>query len=120
MFDVGEYSYVLVFCTLAALLSSLFAVLPIFLARRRDSVEKLVPYECGFDKKEGASSVFDIKFCVVGILFVIFDIEVTFLFPWSVSLAEIGATGYWSMLAFLAVLTVGFIYEWNSGALEWE
>ncbi|QJC27496.1 NAD(P)H-quinone oxidoreductase subunit 3, chloroplastic [Anaplasma platys] len=78
MFDVGEYSYVLVFCTLAALLSSLFAVLPIFLARRRDSVEKLVPYECGFDKKEGASSVFDIKFCVVGILFVIFDIEVTF------------------------------------------
>ncbi|ABD43743.1 NADH-quinone oxidoreductase subunit A [Anaplasma phagocytophilum] len=120
MFDVGEYSSVLIFFSLAAVLSSLFAVLPIFLAKRRDSMEKLVPYECGFDQKEEVSSVFDIKFCIIGILFVIFDVEVTFLFPWSVCLGSIGFAGYFSMLCFLGMLTIGFIYEWNSGALEWE
>ncbi|MDB1135613.1 NADH-quinone oxidoreductase subunit A [Candidatus Anaplasma sp. TIGMIC] len=120
VFDVGEYSSVLVFFSLAAVLSSLFAVLPLFLARRRDSMEKLSPYECGFDKDESSSSVFDIKFCIVGILFVIFDVEVTFIFPWSVSLGAIGAAGYWSMLSFMCILAIGFVYEWNSGALEWE
>ncbi|MFV9838944.1 MAG: NADH-quinone oxidoreductase subunit A [Aaplasma endosymbiont of Hyalomma asiaticum] len=120
VFDTGEYGLILAFFLLATALSSLFAILPIFLARRRDSMEKLVPYECGFDQKNKIGAVFDIKFCIVGILFVVFDVEVTFLFPWSICLGEIGSAGYWSMLCFLSVLTVGFIYEWNSGALEWE
>ncbi|MEH0831748.1 NADH-quinone oxidoreductase subunit A [Anaplasma bovis] len=115
-----EYSSILLFCSLAVIISSAFAILPMFLARRKDTWEKVLPYECGFDQRVEPGSVFDVKFCVVGILFVIFDIEVAFLLPWAVTLREVGAMGYWSMMAFMFVLTVGFLYEWKSGALEWE
>ena len=82
--------------------------------------EKLSAYECGFDPFDDARSRFDIRFYLVAILFIIFDLEVTFLFPWAVSLHKIGLFGFWSMMLFLLILTIGFIYEWKKGALEWE
>ncbi|MCU7611457.1 NADH-quinone oxidoreductase subunit A [Anaplasma capra] len=118
---MGGYSSILLFVMLAAMVSSAFAVLPVFLARKKDSAGKLSSYECGFDQGSAPeSSTFDIKFCVVAILFVVFDIEVAFLFPWAVCLGTIGAFGFWSMVCFMLILTVGFIYEWGLGALEWE
>ncbi|WP_041651552.1 NADH-quinone oxidoreductase subunit A [Anaplasma centrale] len=121
MQSVGGYSSVLLFIVLAAMVSSVFAVLPAFLAKRRESVGKLSPYECGFDR-DGApgSPSFDVKFCVIAILFVVFDVEVAFLFPWAVCLGTIGAFGFWSMVCFVGLLAVGFVYEWGVGALEWE
>jgi NADH:ubiquinone oxidoreductase subunit 3 (subunit A) len=82
--------------------------------------EKLSAYECGFDPFDDARSRFDIRFYLVSILFIIFDLEVTFLFPWAVSLNRIGLFGFWSMMIFLIILTIGFIYEWKKGALDWE
>ena len=82
--------------------------------------EKLSPFECGFAPFDDARGQFDVRFYLVAILFIIFDLEVAFLFPWAVALGDIGLFGFWSMMLFLAVLTVGFIYEWRKGALEWE
>ena len=82
--------------------------------------EKLSAYECGFEPFEDSRGQFDVRFYLVAILFIIFDLEVAFLFPWAVSLGHIGLFGFWSMMVFLGVLTVGFIYEWRKGALEWE
>jgi NADH-quinone oxidoreductase subunit A len=82
--------------------------------------EKVSPYECGFEPFDDARSKFDVRFYLVAILFIIFDLEVAFLFPWAISLADIGAFGFWSMMGFLGVLTIGFVYEWKKGALEWE
>ena len=82
--------------------------------------EKLSPYECGFEAFEDARMKFDVRYYLVAILFILFDLEIAFLFPWAVSLKEIGAVGFWSMMVFLAILIVGFIYEWKKGALEWE
>ena len=82
--------------------------------------EKLSPYECGFEAFEDARMKFDVRYYLVAILFIIFDLEVAFLFPWAVSLGDIGVYGFWSMIVFLGVLTIGFIYEWMKGALEWE
>ncbi len=90
------------------------------IARQRPDAEKLSPYECGFAPFEDARSRFDVRFYLVAILFIIFDLEVAFLFPWAVSLGNIGLLGFWSMMIFLAVLTIGFAYEWKKGALEWE
>ena len=90
------------------------------IARQRPDSEKLSPYECGFEPFADARSQFDVRFYLVAILFIIFDLEVAFLFPWAVTLGAIGLFGFWSMIVFLAVLTVGFIYEWKKGALEWE
>ena len=89
-------------------------------ARQRPDAEKISTYECGFEAFDDARSKFDVRFYLVAILFIIFDLEVAFLFPWAVSLGEIGVFGFWSMVVFLAILTVGFIYEWRKGALEWE
>ena len=89
-------------------------------ARQRPDPEKLSPYECGFEPFDDARSRFDVRYYLVAILFIIFDLEVAFLFPWAVSLGDIGMFGFWSMIVFLGVLTVGFIYEWKKGALEWE
>ena len=89
-------------------------------ARQRPDSEKLSPYECGFEAFDDARRRFDVRFYLVSILFIIFDLEVAFLFPWAISLGRIGAFGFWSMVCFLGVLTVGFIYEWRKGALEWE
>lgn len=87
---------------------------------RRPDKEKLSAYECGFDAFDDASHKFDIRFYLVAILFIIFDLEIAFLFPWAISLGAIGLIGFWSMVVFLGVLTVGFVYEWKKGALEWE
>ncbi len=90
------------------------------LARQNPDPEKVSSYECGFEAFDDARGQFDVRFYLVAILFIIFDLEIAFLFPWAISLGEIGWLGFWSMMVFLGVLTVGFIYEWKKGALEWE
>ncbi len=90
------------------------------LAIRRPDPEKLSAYECGFEAFDDARMKFDVRFYLVAILFIIFDLEVAFLFPWAISLGEVGVFGFWSMMVFLGVLTIGFIYEWRKGALEWD
>ena len=87
---------------------------------RNPDNEKLSAYECGFEAFDDARGRFDVRFYLVAILFIIFDLEIAFLFPWAISLGGIGALGFWSMISFLGVLTIGFIYEWKKGALEWE
>ena len=82
--------------------------------------EKLTPYECGFDAFEDARMKFDVRYYLVAILFILFDLEIAFLFPWAVALKEIGPVGFWAMMVFLAILVVGFVYEWKKGALDWE
>jgi NADH-quinone oxidoreductase subunit A len=86
----------------------------------RPNAAKNAPYECGFEAFEDARMKFDVRYYLVAILFILFDLEIAFLFPWAVSLKEIGAVGFWSMMIFLAILVVGFIYEWKKGALDWE
>jgi NADH-quinone oxidoreductase subunit A len=95
-------------------------IVPFVVAYRRADPEKLSAYECGFNAFDDARMKFDVRFYLVAILFIIFDLEVTFLFPWAVAFGDIGLFGFWSMMVFLGVLTVGFIYEWRKGALEWD
>ncbi len=117
---VLEYLPVLIFLGVALILCLLFLIGSAVLAPSKPDPEKLSAYECGFEAFEDARLKFDVRFYLVAILFIIFDLEVAFLFPWAVSLGEIGVMGFWSMVVFLGVLTVGFVYEWRSGALEWE
>lgn len=117
---VLEYLPVLIFLGLALILCVLFLVASAVLAPSHPDPEKLSAYECGFEAFDDARLKFDVRFYLVAILFIIFDLEVAFLFPWAVTLGTIGVMGFWSMIVFLGVLTVGFIYEWRSGALEWE
>ena len=118
------YLPILLFLMIALGLSAAFVVLPMIVARftgaHQPDPQKLSEYECGFPAFEDTRSEFDVRFYLVAILFIIFDLEVAFLFPWAVSLGHIGLYGFWSMMFFLAVLTVGFVYEWRKGALEWE
>jgi NADH-quinone oxidoreductase subunit A len=90
------------------------------MGRQRPDADKTAAYECGFEAFDDARSKFDVRFYLVSLLFIVFDLEVAFLFPWAVALGDIGLFGFWSMMVFLAVLTIGFIYEWRKGALEWE
>ena len=115
-----EYLPILIFLGLAMALSALMVGASCIAARQRPDAEKVSPYECGFDPFDDARGKFDVRFYLVAILFIIFDLEVAFLFPWAVTLGEIGLFGFWSMVVFLGVLTIGFIYEWKKGALEWE
>ena len=115
-----SYFPVLVFIVIAVALSGIMILAPFVLAKLKPDAEKLSPYECGFDPFDDARGQFDVRFYLVAILFIIFDLEVAFLFPWAVSLGDIGVFGFLSMMGFLSVLTVGFIYEWCKGALEWE
>jgi NADH-quinone oxidoreductase subunit A len=115
-----EYLPILMFLGLAIILSVLMVVASLIIARQKPDTEKLSAYECGFEAFDDARRKFDVRFYLVAILFIIFDLEVAFLFPWAVSLGEIGMFGFWSMVAFLGVLTIGFVYEWKKGALEWE
>ncbi len=117
---VLEYLPVLIFLGVALILCLLFLIGSAVLAPSKPDPEKLSAYECGFEAFEDARLKFDVRFYLVAILFIIFDLEVAFLFPWAVSLGEIGVMGFWSIVVFLGVLTVGFVYEWRSGALEWE
>ena len=115
-----EYLPILMFMGVAIALASIIVLASFIVARQNPEAEKLSPYECGFEPFGDARKQFDVRFYLVAILFIIFDLEVAFLFPWAVSLGDIGLFGFWSMVVFLAVLTVGFIYEWKKGALEWE
>ncbi|SDF69618.1 NADH dehydrogenase subunit A [Limimonas halophila] len=115
-----EYLPILIFFGVAIGLSVVLLLASQVLARQRPDPEKLSAYECGFEAFDDARSRFDVRFYLVAILFIIFDLEVAFLFPWAVALPETGVFGFWSMVIFLAILTVGFIYEWKKGALEWE
>jgi len=115
-----EYLPILVFLGIASGLALLIVLGSLLVAPQRPDAEKLSAYECGFEPFGDARQRFDVRFYLVAILFIIFDLEVAFLFPWAVALGDIGLFGFVSMLVFLAVLTVGFIYEWQKGALEWE
>ena len=115
-----EYLPILIFLGIAFGLSIVMVVASLVVGRQRPDPEKLSPYECGFEAFGDARRRFDVRYYLVAILFIIFDLEVAFLVPWAVTLGEIGLFGFWSMVVFLAVLTIGFIYEWRKGALEWE
>ena len=115
-----EYLPILIFLGIATGLSVVMVIASLIAARQHPDSEKLSAYECGFEAFEDARRKFDVRFYLVAILFIIFDLEVAFLFPWAITLGEIGLFGFWSMVVFLGVLTIGFAYEWRKGALEWE
>jgi NADH-quinone oxidoreductase subunit A len=117
---VVEYLPVVIFLAIAIVLSCLFLVASALLAPRKPDPEKLSAYECGFNAFDDARMKFDVRFYLVSILFIIFDLEVAFLFPWVFQVAEGNILAFWSMMGFLGVLTVGFVYEWRRGALEWQ
>ncbi len=117
---LSEYFPILVFIAIGGIIAIAMVGGSLLAAQQKPYAEKLSPYECGFEPFDDARRKFDVRFYLVAILFIIFDLEVAFLFPWAVSLSDIGLFGFLSMLGFLAVLTVGFIYEWCKGALEWE
>jgi len=122
--DLTQYLPILIFLVIALGLSIVFVFLPIGVSyltgAHNPNSEKLSEYECGFPAFESARSQFDVRFYLVAILFLIFDLEVAFLFPWAVSLGQIGWVGWSAMMIFLVILTVGFVYEWKKGALNWE
>src|SRR3954471_8623409 len=115
-----EYLPILIFLGIAQGLALVMIIASLIIGPNRPDPEKTSAYECGFEAFDDARTRFDVRFYLVSILFIIFDLEVAFLFPWAVSLGKIGLFGFWSMMVFLGVLTVGFIYEWKKGALEWE
>ncbi len=115
-----EYLPIMFFLAIAIAIAVAMVAASYVLARQKPDAEKISSYECGFEAFDDARSKFDVRFYLVAILFIIFDLEVAFLFPWAVSLEEIGGFGFWSRFVFLVVLTVGFVYEWRKGALEWE
>ena len=118
-----DYLPLVIFLGIAALLGLALLIAPFIVAFREPDPEKLSAYECGFNAFDDARMKFDVRFYLVAILFIIFDLEVAFLFPWAISFGELarhGSLGFWSMMVFLGVLTAGFIYEWKKGALEWD
>ena len=117
---LSEYLPILLFLFICFGMAVSMTVISFVVGKKNPDKEKLSPYECGFEAFDDARGKFDVRFYLVAILFIIFDLEVAFLFPWAISLGKIGIFGFWSMMFFLLVLTVGFIYEWKKGALEWE
>ena len=117
---LGDYVPIAIFLGLSLVIGLALLITPFILAYKAPDAEKLSAYECGFNAFDDARMKFDIRFYLVAILFIIFDLEVAFLFPWAVSFGDIGWFGFWSMMVFLAILTIGFAYEWKKGALEWE
>jgi NADH-quinone oxidoreductase subunit A len=117
---LSEYLPILIFIGLATSIACAMLVGSLVVASQKPDPEKLSPYECGFEPFEDARGRFDVRFYLVAILFIIFDLEVAFLVPWAVAFGDVGMFGFWSMIVFLSVLTIGFIYEWRKGALEWE
>ena len=115
-----DYLPIILFLFIALVLSAGFIVVNFLFSPNNPDPEKLSAYECGFEAFDDSRMEFDVRFYLVAILFIIFDLEIAFLFPWAISLGSIGALGFWSMMTFLAILTIGFIYEWKKGALEWE
>ena len=116
---VSEYLSVLIYLIFCLVLSILILILSYFLAPQKDNSEKVSSYECGFSPFEDARKPFDVKFYLVSILFIIFDLEVSFLFPWVFALTSNNIFSFWTMFSFLAILTVGFFYEWRRGAIDW-
>ena len=117
---IEQYKLIFIFLIIAIILASIIVSASFFIGPSLPDTEKLTSYECGFDPFGDARNKFDVKFYLVAILFIIFDLEVTFLFPWAMVLGDINFFGFWSMMFFLLILTLGFIYEWKKGALEWE
>ena len=117
---VQDYLPIMIFLGLAIALGAILILAAAIVAVRNPDPEKVSAYECGFNAFDDARMKFDVRFYLVSILFIIFDLEVAFLFPWAVAFKEVGALGFWSMMTFLGVLTIGFIYEWQKGALEWD
>tara|TARA_B110000438_G_C15603630_1_gene559099 strand:+ start:131 stop:499 length:369 start_codon:yes stop_codon:yes gene_type:complete len=115
-----DYLSIIIFVFIALIISFGFIFLNFLFSPSNPDPEKLSAYECGFDAFSDSRIKFDVRFYLVAILFIIFDLEIAFLFPWAISLGKIGALGFWSMIIFLFVLTVGFIYEWKKGALDWD
>ena len=115
-----EYLPILIFLLVAIALGLVFLLAAAVLAVRNPDPEKVSAYECGFNAFDDARMKFDVRFYLVSILFIIFDLEIAMLFPWAVAFKDISTTGFWSMMVFLAVLTIGFAYEWKKGALEWS
>ena len=117
---LAEYFPILLFMLVGLAVGVAPLVLGKLLGPSRPDPEKLSPYECGFEAFEDARMKFDVRYYLVAILFILFDLEIAFLFPWAVALKEIGPVGFWAMMVFLAILVVGFVYEWKKGALDWE
>jgi NADH-quinone oxidoreductase subunit A len=117
---LADYLPLVIFIGVALVIGLAMLLAPFMIAYQNPDAEKLSAYECGFNAFDDARMKFDVRFYLVAILFIIFDLEVAFLFPWAVAFKDIGLFGFWSMMVFLGVLTVGFIYEWRKGALEWD
>ena len=117
---LNEYLPLVIFMGVAGAISAALLIAPFALAYKSPDPEKLSAYECGFNAFDDARMKFDVRFYLVALLFIIFDLEVAFLFPWAVAFKEAGLFGFWSMMIFLGVLTIGFVYEWKKGALEWD
>jgi NADH-quinone oxidoreductase subunit A len=117
---ISDYLPLVIFIGIATVIGLALLVAPFLLAYKSPDPEKLSAYECGFNAFDDARMKFDVRFYLVSLLFIIFDLEVAFLFPWAVAFKEAGAFGFWAMMMFLGVLTIGFVYEWKKGALEWD
>ena len=115
-----EYLPILIFLCIAVAMAVGMVIASFLIASQKPDSEKVSPYECGFEAFDDSRGQFDVRFYLVAILFIIFDLEVAFLFPWAISLGAIGMFGFWPMICFLGILTIGFVYEWRKGALEWE
>ncbi|RAI44774.1 NADH-quinone oxidoreductase subunit A [Rhodoplanes roseus] len=115
-----DYLPIVVFIAISMVIVLGLMVAPFLIAYKNPDAEKLSAYECGFNAFDDARMKFDVRFYLISILFIIFDLEVSFLFPWAAAFGEIGTFGFWSMMVFLGVLTIGFVYEWKKGALEWD
>ena len=117
---ISDYLPLVIFIGIATVIGLALLAAPFLLAYKSPDPEKLSAYECGFNAFDDARMKFDVRFYLVSLLFIIFDLEVAFLFPWAVAFKEAGAFGFWAMMMFLGVLTIGFVYEWKKGALEWD
>ena len=117
---LADYLPIVIFIGVCSVIGLALMIAPFVIAVQNPDSEKLSAYECGFAAFDDARMKFDVRFYLVAILFIIFDLEVAFLFPWALAFGDLGWFGFWSMMIFLAILTVGFIYEWKKGALEWE
>jgi NADH-quinone oxidoreductase subunit A len=115
-----DYLPLAIFIAVALVIGVVLLIVPFIVAYKQPDPEKLSAYECGFNAFDDARMKFDVRFYLVAILFIIFDLEVSFLFPWAIAFRKLGVFGFWSMMVFLGVLTIGFIYEWRKGALEWD
>lgn len=115
-----DYGAILIFLIFSTVLSAIIVGASYFFSKKNPDPEKIGVYECGFSPYSDSRHPFEVRFFLVGILFIIFDLEISFLFPWSVTIYYIDHFGYWTMMIFLFVLTIGLVYEWNKGGLEWE